>query len=100
LTDYLNGLAHGESVAYDASGSTVRKAQYDKGRLHGDVVTYYPDGSIQSISPYQHDLLDGEVVKYAQDGSLIERMRYHAGKPVDPLPLSPAAKEMETARTA
>ena len=80
---YVDGLAHGESVDYSASGAIARRAQYDQGRLHGEVVTYYPDGKVQSLFPYVHDLIEGEVVQYAPDGSEIERVLYHAGKPID-----------------
>ncbi len=77
-----DGMLHGPSAQFYATG--LKKAEYNwiGGVLHGEFATYYTCGKKYMEGFFQNGQLHGKYVEWAADGSLLRHASYWNGAEV------------------
>ena len=74
---FVNGLAHGPSMARNEAGQPSVKMQFRKGQIDGPA-TFFHEGKVVRESHYLGGLLEGEARDFDRDGGLVQVATYKA----------------------
>jgi antitoxin component YwqK of YwqJK toxin-antitoxin module len=74
---FVNGLAHGPSIARNEAGQPSVKMQFRKGQIEGPA-TFFHEGKVVRESHYLGGLLEGEASDFDRDGGLVQVATYRA----------------------
>lgn len=64
VTDYVNGMEHGESITYNRYNKIIHKCYYVNGTKHGETIKYNNDDDIIEKGYYLNGKLDGDYIFY------------------------------------
>jgi antitoxin component YwqK of YwqJK toxin-antitoxin module len=80
VTNYDNGVYHGEWTQYFKNGKVKAHGIYKNGYFDGLVKYYYPNGKIESSGWYKHNVRNGFWITYDPEGDIDIKAYYYNDK--------------------
>lgn len=77
VTNYENGVYHGEWTQYFKTGKIKAQGVYKNGYFDGQVKYYYPSGVVQTSGWYKHAVRNGYWKTFDPDGDLDTKTYYY-----------------------
>lgn len=79
ISNYSNGLLHGEFIEYNEDGTFSNKGNYKNGIMHGTFTNYHENNKPASEENYMEGNLDGQSKGWHENGNVAYRHNYSNG---------------------
>lgn len=80
VTNYSNGIYHGEWTQYFKSGKIKAHGVYKNGYFDGQVKYYYPSGKVETSGWYKHNVRNGYWKTFDPEGDVDTKTYYYNDK--------------------
>jgi antitoxin component YwqK of YwqJK toxin-antitoxin module len=79
ISNYSEGLLHGEFIEYNADGTFLSKGNYKNGKNHGTFTYYHENNKPASEENYSEGNLEGQSKGWHENGNVAYRHNYTNG---------------------
>ena len=83
ITNYEDGLKHGDWIQFFSTGKTKAAGVYKDGNFHGRVKWYFSSGKLEIEGFYKHAVKYGFWKYYENDGTFKKKVYYRNGQVIE-----------------